>query len=93
MLVRRLSSKNFSRISVRFIHNNISSELQLPKELQLSKELQLLKAIYSKKKLNDLTETFCVTYNTLRTHLQAIFRKTLVNSQTELMMKLNMFKS
>jgi len=57
------------------------------------KELQLLKAIYSKKKLNDLTETFCVTYNTLRTHLQAIFRKTLVNSQTELMMKLNMFKS
>jgi len=57
------------------------------------KELQLLKAIYSMKKLNDLTESFGVTYNTLRTHLQAIFKKTLVNSQTELMMKLNMFKN
>jgi len=57
------------------------------------KELQLLKAIYSKKKLNELTCVFEVTYNTLRSHLQAIFKKTLVNSQTELMMKLNMFKS
>jgi len=58
-----------------------------------NKELQLLKAIYSKKKLNELTSVFEVTYNTLRTHLQAIFKKTFVNSQTELMMKLNMFKS
>ena len=57
-----------------------------------NKELQLLKAIYSKRKLNELTGVFDVTYNTLRTHLQAIFKKTYVNSQTELMIKLNMFK-
>lgn len=55
------------------------------------KELQLIKAIYSKKKLNDLTDEFGVTYNTLRTHLQSIFKKTRVNSQTELLIKLNVF--
>lgn len=55
------------------------------------KETKLLKAIYTKKKLKDLTESFGVSYNTLRTHLQNIFKKTNVNSQTELMIKLGMF--
>jgi len=63
------------------------------KEFGLSKkELVLLKSIFAKKKLNELTSSFGVTYNTLRTHLQAIFRKTGVNSQTELLIKLNLFK-
>ena len=57
-----------------------------------AKELLLLKAIYGKKKLNELTSDFNVSYNTLRTHLQSIFRKTAVNSQTELMIKINLFK-
>ncbi len=57
------------------------------------REKQLVRAIYSKKKLNDLTSVFNVSYNTLRTHLQSVFRKTEVNSQTELMIKINMFKA
>lgn len=62
------------------------------REFELTpKEMQLLKAIYAKKKLNDLTTVFNVTYNTLRTHLQSIFKKTQVNSQTELFVKLNIF--
>lgn len=56
------------------------------------KELQLLKAIYAKKKLHQLTQEFSVSYNTLRTHLQSIFRKIGVNSQTELMVKVSLFK-
>jgi|GEM_PF-2310207 len=66
----------------------------IAREFELTnREQQLLRAIYSKRKLNDLTGTFGVTYNTLRAHLQAIFRKADVHSQTELMMKLNMFKN
>ena len=56
------------------------------------REQQLLQAIYNKKKLNDLTAVFGVSYNTLRTHLQSIFRKAQVNSQTELMIRLNQFQ-
>lgn len=62
-------------------------------EYQLtSKELVLLKVLYSNKKINELPETFGVTVNTLRTHLQSVFHKTHVNSQTELMIRLGMFK-
>lgn len=62
------------------------------KEFELTpKELQLVRAIYAKKKLNDLTHSFNVTYNTLRTHLQSIFKKTGVNSQSELLIKLSVF--
>jgi DNA-binding CsgD family transcriptional regulator len=57
------------------------------------RELSLLKAIYTKQKLNDLTASFGVSYNTLRTHLQNIFKKFGINSQTELMIKLSVFKS
>ncbi len=56
------------------------------------RETQLLQAIYRKRKLNELTDEFGVTYNTLRSHLQNIFKKTHVNSQTELMVKLGLFK-
>ena len=65
---------------------SVKSEFELT-----PKELKLIKAIYGKKKLNELSEEFSVSYNTLRTHLQNIFRKAEVNSQTELMIKLNMF--
>lgn len=65
----------------------------ITREFGLSKkELELLKSIFAKKKLNELTSSFGVTYNTLRTHLQAIFRKTDVHSQTELLLKINLFK-
>ena len=67
---------------------NVQNEFELT-----PKELKLIRAIYAKKKLNDLTEVFGVTYNTLRTHLQSIFKKTEVNSQTELLIKLNMFQN
>lgn len=66
---------------------NVKNEFELT-----PKELELIRAIYAKKKLNDLTDLFNVTYNTLRTHLQSIFKKTGVNSQTELLIKLNIFQ-
>ena len=58
-----------------------------------SRELSLLKAIYAKRKLNELADTWGISYNTLRTHLQNIFKKFQVNSQTELMVKLSLFKA
>ena len=62
-------------------------------EYQLtSKELILLKALYKNNKINELPHTLGVTVNTLRTHLQSIFHKVHVNSQTELMIRLGMFK-
>lgn len=65
----------------------------LQREFTLTpRELELLKAIYAKKKLTQLTESFGASYNTLRVHLQNIFKKLGVNSQTELMIKINLFK-
>lgn len=66
--------------------HNVEREFELT-----PKELQLIKAIYQKQKLNDLITEFGVSYNTLRTHLQSIFKKARVNSQTELLIKLTMF--
>jgi len=71
-----------------FNWNIFSTEYRLTK-----RESQLVQAIYSKKKLSDLTGVFNISYNTLRTHLQSVFRKVEVNSQTELMIKINMFKN
>ena len=65
----------------------------LTNEYQLTnKELNLLKALYKNKKLTELTQKMGVTINTLRTHLQSIFRKTQTNSQVELMIRLSMYK-
>lgn len=65
---------------------------QVQKEFNYTqKELRLARAIYNKQKLNDLTKEFGVSYNTLRNHLQSIFKKTGVNSQTALLSKLNLF--
>ena len=62
----------------------------LENEFSLTKkELCLLKGLYSKKRLFELTETMNASYNTLRVHLKSIFRKMKVNSQSELMIKLN----
>jgi len=78
-------------VTINFQHQLDWNSLQ--KEFVLTpKKLQLLKAIYTKKRLFELTSVFNVSYNTLRTHLQTIFRKTGVNSQTELMVKINLFK-
>tara|TARA_R110002167_G_scaffold18873_5_gene70184 strand:- start:2481 stop:3590 length:1110 start_codon:yes stop_codon:yes gene_type:complete len=55
------------------------------------KEMRLLKALYAKKKLMDLPHVYNVSYNTLRTQLQAIFKKVEVSSQSELMIKINLF--
>ena len=57
-----------------------------------NKELNLLKALYKNKKLTELPLQIGVTINTLRTHLQSIFRKTQTNSQVELMIRLSMYK-
>mgnify|MGYP000196776158 CR=1 FL=1 len=65
----------------------ISHEYQLT-----SKELILLKALHKNNKMNELPQTLGVTINTLRTHLQSVFHKVHVNSQTELMIRLGMFK-
>jgi DNA-binding CsgD family transcriptional regulator len=55
------------------------------------KEMRLLQALYAKQKMTKLAEIYHVSYNTLRTQLQAIFKKVAVNSQTELMIKLSQF--
>ena len=55
------------------------------------KEMRLLKALYAKKKMIDLPTIFHVSYNTLRSQLQAIFKKLEVSSQSELMIKLSLF--
>jgi DNA-binding CsgD family transcriptional regulator len=55
------------------------------------REMRLLQALYAKKKMTELAEVYHVSYNTLRTQLQAIFKKLKVNSQTELIIKLNLF--
>lgn len=54
-------------------------------------EAKLLQALYRKRKLAELSADFGVSYNTLRSQLQAVFRKLAVNSQIELMVKLNGF--
>ena len=58
-----------------------------------SAESRLLQALYRKKKLSQLSLEFKLSYNTLRSQLQSIFHKLQVNSQTELMVKLNSFSS
>lgn len=65
----------------------------LLKEFGLTpKELQLLKGLYAKKRLYELNDSLGVSYNTLRVHLKSIFKKIQVNSQAELMVKINLFK-
>lgn len=53
--------------------------------------MRLLKALYAKKKMIDLPIIYHVSYNTLRSQLQAIFKKLEVSSQSELMIKLSLF--
>jgi DNA-binding CsgD family transcriptional regulator len=92
------NKNNFSDIDVPCCLITIIFEKQLNWEAIISefeltpKESQLLKALYQKQKINDLTHQFDVSYNTLRTHLQSIFHKMSVNSQTDLMIKLSLFK-
>jgi DNA-binding CsgD family transcriptional regulator len=55
------------------------------------KEMRLLKALYDNKKMIDLPSIYHVSYNTLRSQLQAIFKKLEVSSQSELIIKLGLF--
>lgn len=57
-----------------------------------AKEEALLMAIHRKNTLNDLAANWAVSYATLRTQLQSIFKKADVHSQSELMVKLALFK-
>lgn len=66
----------------------------LMKEYGLTpKELLLIQAINRKKKLQQLTIEMGVTYNTLATHLKAIYKKMRIHSQAELMSTLGLFRS
>lgn len=56
-----------------------------------SRELELVIALHSNQKLKDLSAEFEISYNTLRCHLRAIFKKCRINSQSELMLLLNQF--
>ena len=57
------------------------------------KEVLLVQAINRKKKLQQLTIEMGVSYNTLATHLKAIYKKMGVHSQAELMVNLGLFRS
>lgn len=56
------------------------------------KEVLLVQAINRKKKLQQLTVEMGVTYNTLATHLKAIYRKMGIHSQAELIVTLGLFR-
>ncbi|MBC3765584.1 LuxR C-terminal-related transcriptional regulator [Neptunicella marina] len=55
------------------------------------KELELLQALNNKQTLKDIATSKEVAYNTLRVHLQNIYRKMNINSQIELMATLAAF--
>ena len=57
-----------------------------------SKELLLIQAINRKKKLQQLTIEMGITYNTLATHLKAIYKKMGIHSRAELMVTLGLFR-
>lgn len=57
------------------------------------KELNLIQAINRKQKMQQLTLEMGVTYNTLATHLKAIYKKMGIHSQAELMVTLGLFRA
>ncbi|MDP5136402.1 LuxR C-terminal-related transcriptional regulator [Rheinheimera baltica] len=57
------------------------------------KEVLLVQAINRKKKLQELTVEMGVSYNTLATHLKAIYKKMGIHSQAELIVTLGLFRS
>lgn len=64
----------------------------LKQEYSLSvREIELIEALYGKRRLPDLAVELGVSYHTLRSHLRAIFKKMRINSQSELMQKINLF--
>lgn len=56
------------------------------------RELELTQALHNNQKLTELANQMGISYNTLRRHLQAIFAKCRVNSQSELMLLLSRFR-
>ena len=62
----------------------------LQQQFELScRQLQLLQALHQSQKLSAMAAQYQISYHTLRSHLQQLFRKFAVNSQTELMLKLS----
>lgn len=57
-----------------------------------TRETELAQALYDNQKLKDITLRMGVSYHTLRKHLQTIFAKCRVNSQSELMLLLGRFR-
>lgn len=65
----------------------------ITKEYQLTrKELALVQAIYQQHSLRQIAKNRQVSYNTLRSHLQHIFKKMAVHGQAQVIAKLNLFK-
>ncbi len=65
----------------------------IAKEYELTeKERVLVKAIYQQQSLQQIAEYQQVSYNTVRSHLQHIFKKMAVHGQAQLMAKLSLFK-
>lgn len=57
-----------------------------------SRELELVQALHNNQKLTELSAQMQISYHTLRKHLQTIFAKCRVNSQSELMLLLGQFR-
>ena len=56
------------------------------------RELELTQALHDNQKLTELSNQMDISYNTLRRHLQAVFTKCRVNSQSELILLLSRFR-
>lgn len=65
----------------------------IKKEFELTnRELQLVQALFQNQKLKNLANTYQISYHTLRRHLQAVFTKCQVNSQSELILLISRFR-
>ncbi|NDV89705.1 hypothetical protein GTH32_00645 [Alteromonas sp. 345S023] len=66
--------------------NSFQSEFSLTE-----KELQVTQLVYSKKRVSDIAQLLTIKENTVRTHLQNIYSKVRVSTQSELIVTLNLF--
>jgi DNA-binding CsgD family transcriptional regulator len=65
----------------------------ITKEYQLTcKELALVQAIYQQRSLHQIAQNEQVSYHTLRSHLQHVFKKMGVHGQAQVVAKINLFK-
>lgn len=75
----------------------ITAENQINWELvtsvyQLTKrEIDISQLIYAKRRVADIASSLCLSENTIRTHIQNIYAKLQVKTQTEFIVNLNLF--